>query len=195
MNSRDIDRALRGDAHCSRYFEGVYSYEEMVRRFACSDDDVKMYVFNTHPSLKPGEHWIAVVTRGRVAYYFDSFGRHPDVYAALANEFRLQCRRVYYNNTLLQNLSSTACGDYCVLFCLLSARGWSLQRFVNWLSSFDLSETRDHTLRRLLIEMYGDDFHSSYRQNRRGLVGVDKLHNVVGLRAIGERCDYDKKIK
>ena len=190
MNSEDIDVALRGDPASAHHFVGVFPYDEMVRNFTSSTGKTKMYVFNTHPSLKPGEHWIAVVVKGRTVYYFDSFGRHPAVYSRLAEKFRFECDNVFYNNTLFQNLSSTACGDYCLLFCLLSSRGWSLQRFVDWLDSFDSSETRDHTLRRIVTNEYGNNFHSSYRYKRRGLVGVDRLHNDIGLRALGKHCSY-----
>lgn len=190
MNSADIERALGGDDVAAQYFAGVFPYDRMVRNFSCSNDRTKMYVFNTHPSLKPGEHWIAVVTRGRTVYYFDSFGRHPGVYPALCKKLRLESDEVFYNSSLFQNLSSTACGDYCLLFCLLSSRGWSLLRFVNWLRSFESSETRDHALRQILIDRYGPYFHSSYRQNRRGLTGAHKLHNIIGLRASGKRCIF-----
>jgi len=192
MNSGDIQRALSGDVYTAPLFAGVYPYDAMVRAFTCSDDATKVYVFNTHPSRKPGEHWIALVVKGRIVYYFDSFGRHPDVYPALAKKIRRESVKVFYNSCLLQDLSSTACGDYCVIFCLLSSRGWSLQRVVNWMSSFDSSETRDHALRQILIDAYGPDFHSSYRQNRSGLVGGHKLHNVLALRAVGRKCVYDQ---
>ena len=192
MNSLDIRGALQADEAASRYFSGVYPYDLMVKHFACSDVDSKLYVFNTHASAKPGEHWIAVFTVGRVIYYFDSFGRHPAVYPLLCEKFKLESNSIHYNKHLFQNLSSTACGDYCLLFCLLLSRGWSMQRYVDWLYSLGSADTRDHKLRQLLIDTYGTDFFSSYRQNRRGLVGAHKLHNVVGLRAVGEQCDFEQ---
>ena len=191
MNSADIRHALSTDALTAPRFAGVFPFDKMVEQFSCGDEGVcKLYVFNTHASLQPGEHWIAVMTVGKVVYYFDSFGRHPGIYPRLADKFKLQARNVFYNRHLFQNLSSTACGDYCVLFALLTSRGWTMQRYIDWLFDLGTSESRDHVLRQILIDEYGVGFFSSYRQNRLGLTGKHNLHNVIGLRAVGEQCSY-----
>ena len=192
MNSADIARALTEDAFTSHLFAGVYPFDQMVDNFSCDPNTSKLYVFNTHESLKPGEHWIAVHTIGDIVNYFDSFGRHPGVHPRLADKFRREAELVNYNQHLFQNLSSTACGDYCILFCFFASRGWSMQRYVDWLFSLGDSERRDHILRQILIERYGKQFYSSYRQNRSGLSGAHNLHNIVGQRAIGQHCPYTR---
>ena len=67
-----------------------------------------------------------------------------------------------------------------------------MQRYVDWLFSLGDSERRDHILRQILIERYGKQFYSSYRQNRSGLSGAHNLHNIVGQRAIGQHCPYTR---
>ena len=191
MNGADVERALRDDAHASKIFRGVFSLDGMAKRLDVDENAAtSLYVFNTHNSSQPGEHWMAMVMRGRTAYYFDSFGRHPRLYPTLSAKLERACDRVYYSTRLFQDLSSTACGDYCLLFALLTSRGWSLQRFVNWLAMFNDSEERDHVLRLTVTLLYGTTFHSSYRQNRGGLTGLQKLHAVRALNILGRECSF-----
>ena len=174
MNTSDIRKALANDPKASLYFIDVFSYDQMVRNVTGEND--ALYVFNTKPSLLPGEHWMAMAVRDGEGFYFDSFGRHPAVYPALSRKLQTLFRTIHWNKVAFQNPSTTACGDYCILFGLLFSRGWTLQMFVNWLSSFTNSEIRDHTIRGIVIDKYGTAFHSSYRDGRRGLSGFQQLH-------------------
>lgn len=134
------------------------------------------YVFNTQPREKPGEHWMALAIRDRRAYYFDSFGRHPGAYPHLALKLRHLFAEIYWNRHPFQSLTTTACGDYCVLYGLLFARGFSLQRYADWLYSMGSPDIRDHSLRKILLDSYGSQALSSYRDGRQGLHGSQRLH-------------------
>ena len=118
-----------------------------------------MRVFNTHSSQKPGEHWIAVACRGDGnVSYFDSFGRHPcfypDVHAALLSRFSEE--RILWNDVTVQHPLTNTCGDYCVLFGAMWSRGWSLSRYTRQLVRIDGEHKRDHFVRELVIERFGE---------------------------------------
>ncbi len=123
MNTKDIDRFVRGDAACRGIFQGVFSIDTLP-------DTPHLLVCNTDPSNKPGKHWIAIfvdsVGRGE---YFDSFGREPfGVFADYMNE---HCTDWIYNTRQLQSIVSSFCGFYCCFYCMLRCRGFDLTRIVN----------------------------------------------------------------
>ena len=62
------------------------------------------------------------------------------------------------------------CGDYCVLFLLLFAHGWTLEDFVARMAEIEDPESRDHAVRSLVKELYGElvDYESGD--------GVDDVH-------------------
>ena len=145
--------------------------DEMINSLKQATESDGVFIFNTQPSTKSGEHWICVIINSRVVYYFDSFGRHPKYFPRVAEILTLQCRIIEWNSFLLQNTSTTVCGDYCILFALCYAIGWSLQNFIDWLYSLGDSERRDHTIRNVTISMFGHSSFSSYRQYPYALAG------------------------
>ena len=117
-------------------------------------------------------------------YYFDSYGRHPAIYSDIAKVLKENFHQIIWNNIKLQGITTTACGDYCVLFALLSARKWSFTRIIQRFHSIPYSEWRDHAVRRLIIRLYGHKALASIRKNRKGLTGIDKLHINKALRVV-----------
>ena len=57
MDSRQIDRAIRRHV---RRFDGIYSIDTLLRH-----DGPKLFVANTDPADRPGEHWIAISVNDR----------------------------------------------------------------------------------------------------------------------------------
>lgn len=189
MNARDLERALRGDRVASPLFEGVYPRDVAAnvirRRGASGSRGPRLYMFNTHRRGLPGEHWIAVAVREDGASYFDSYGRHPLHYPGVARALLTVAPVVEWNSRRLQGLTTTACGDYCLWFCLLTARGWSIDRFVARLDLFDNSEDRDHALRALTVRLLGEETLSYRRNDRDGLVGRHSLHVKDAVALVG----------
>ena len=190
MNAKDLERALYADAKASPLFEGVFPRDvaaSVIRRRGPSPRPraPRLYVFNTHRAGLPGEHWIAVAVRGDRAAYFDSYGRHPRHYPAVASALLAVAPVVEWNSRWLQGLTTTACGDYCLWFCLLAARGWSLRRFVARLDRFDSSEDRDHALRALTVRLLGEETLSYRRNNRPRLIELHDLHVKDAVALVG----------
>ena len=116
------------------------------------------FVFKTHVSNQPGEHWLSVSASTQLISYLDSYGQHlstyGDVYATLRKESNCSGRRLEWNRIMLQGPLSTVCGDYCVLFCIAKAKGWTMKEIVTVLTSQQDPHTRDHTVRLNLKRKY-----------------------------------------
>jgi hypothetical protein len=186
MDTRDIDKILRADVKAKHFFKGVFARDELImflKSSAFYKSPRLALVFNTQKSSLPGEHWIALVKDGSTGYFFDSYGQHPNAYQDVCKVLIHQFERVVWNNNQLQGLTSTVCGDYCVLFILLYARGWTFEKFINRLLMSSNCETRDHSVRATLVHLYGTNAWSSIRNKRQGLTGRHKLHveNAIEL--------------
>ena len=188
MNTGDIERMLRADGRTASIFKGVHSMDSIARQRFRADDEA-VYVFNSKPRASPGEHWMALGTRDGCAYYFDSFGRHPAVYAPLARRLAQTFPVVYWNRHAFQSLTTTACGDYCLAFAFAFARRRTLQQFVDWLDGLAATpDARDHLLRAATVAEFGERALSSYRSFRPGLRGRQRLHVARMSRLFGDDC-------
>ena len=198
MNSDDIRRILSNDEACAPHFEGVFARDEFIERLLSLsfnvDNRLLLYVFNTHASSQPGEHWIAVASRGRRASSFDSCGLHParlpDVARALAYRHDI----VHWNATPLQNITTTACADYCIIFALTTARRWSFDRLLNAFPSTS-SLQRDHIVRNTIVSLYGTSALSTIRASDPDLSGTHNLHindvvNLTETLGLYDRSDF-----
>ncbi len=69
------------------------------------------FIINTAKSTEPGEHWVLIwQPANTICEYFDSYGLAPfksEILNFLPRKFK-------YNNTRLQSLMSSCCGQYCL---------------------------------------------------------------------------------
>jgi hypothetical protein len=192
MDTSDIRGILREDAYAGLLFSGVFArdaFVEFARRRPPGDYAV---VFNTHDSGRSGEHWIAYVRRNGEGWYFDSYGRPPDAYPDVteALTYDRSVDVVLWNGERLQGLSTTACGDYCVLFILLCCRGWTFERILSRLARVPDSERRDHAVRATLLRLYGPGVIATLREGDTNYVGRDRLHVASVLELTGLRFPF-----
>ena len=120
MNTIELDRLI--SRHVKR-FDGVFSSDRLPT-------NPKMLVSNTHPSDKPGEHWVVIYVSddGNHGEFFDSFGRPPDdVFDRYMNK---HCRNWTYNRNQLQSIASNFCSYYCACYCIFRSRNVDMTRFV-----------------------------------------------------------------
>lgn len=110
------------------------------------------FAVNTDPSHRPGKHWVLFISSwtasaGLELEYFDSYGMQLELYrelhlSCLRNSYLSLIKR--YNTVMLQDLTTTACGYYCVFFAYLRANGRSFAYAVRFLVSLSTSSvTRD----------------------------------------------------
>jgi Adenovirus endoprotease len=99
------------------------------------------FVANTDPHDQPGTHWVAVYVSHGEAEYFDPFGLPPlnvEMYEFLENN----AINTKYSITPIQNVTSTKCGAFCVLFLYLKFHDVPTSKIFHLFSS----ETKDNDL-------------------------------------------------
>ena len=108
--------------------DGTRTLHTSVDDKALSGNAHYAFILNTHPHDQPGEHWLAFVynTHTRILEYFDSFGMalpmYVDIYTALDKcNLTILCRPVN-GAGMLQSVTSTICGHYCVVFLCWRAK-------------------------------------------------------------------------
>ena len=95
-------------------------------------------IVNLNDLGQAGSHWVAFWRSGDKSYYFDSFGAPPpeDVIKVL------RPNTIVYNTAPIQDITSNACGWYCVDF-LKAMSGFSKKpskkpgNYYDFLYSFD----------------------------------------------------------
>jgi hypothetical protein len=76
-------------------------------------------IINTDPSNMPGEHWVCVcINKSGKGEYFDSFGL-PPYKKEIFDFLQKKCVKGWrYNRITLQSMTSSTCGNYCVLYII-----------------------------------------------------------------------------
>lgn len=130
MNNRQIGTVLLKDLRSRRVFRGVYPRNKLP--YFVNTRQPCAFVINTDNSDGPGEHWVAVWFDGRgKAEYFDSFGLPPSFYPDIEKFILRHSYHYRYNQRLIQDLTSSACGYYVLYFILRKSRGISLSRLLS----------------------------------------------------------------
>ena len=138
MNTDEIYSVLSGDTTAKRIFGGVMAADEFAsvyagfRRLAQGYEE-RLFVVNADTSDGPGSHWVVVHRRLGVTRFFDSYGLPSPNFTTIHPTIREDTP--ISSGASLQAYGSDVCGDYCVLYALCVARGWSSQDFTTfWLS-------------------------------------------------------------
>lgn len=170
MNSYQLQMILRSDPYSRHSFVGVKPRDHFI-----SEDlhNSSSYIINTDKSTQAGTHWLAIwITAEGDIEYFDSYGL-PPLHLDIHNKISSFTTAVRYNDCPLQGLTTTVCGQYCLLFLLMRARGCSFDSVVQSFKPNLPSEIRDHLLGEFVDTMFGsvmklydhnyskDNFHTS----------------------------------
>ncbi len=115
-------------------FLGAFPYDRIPPK---PKSDTFSLVVNTESSKEPGEHWLVLLYKKPYFYFIDSYGR--SLYdGTFSSQFTKTIKtyigvtRYISNNYWLQQLTSNACGDYCVYFIMEMSKN----RFEKVLSVF-----------------------------------------------------------
>lgn len=141
---------MKKDKHVAPLFEGVYAADTLPRRL---HKRPALIICNTDPITLPGQHWVAFhVSRNGHGEYWDSYGGKPFVKQHRTFLDRV-CKNWTYNTTSLQAIDSDVCGEYCVLYLVHRAHGFSLRPFVKKYFSTNPAKN-DQVARTLFKRMY-----------------------------------------
>ena len=125
MNTSQITTILKHAVAPPYKFLGVFARDKIprVRTYPYC------YVSNTRDSDHEGEHWVAFILHSPSSVeFFDSFALKPSAYG-------FNIRASILNHKTLQALSSSVCGEYCILYLYYRSHGVSLTRFLSKFSS------------------------------------------------------------
>ena len=102
LKTNQIENALKNYPD----FRGVFAVDQLPKF-----PKKGLYIANTHPSNKVGEHWVLYFIPQAGCYeFFDTFGRKP--------KERWQGKWLY-NTRIIQSPLSTACGYHVLAFAYL----------------------------------------------------------------------------
>lgn len=108
-------------------------------------------IFNTHPSYRPGGHWICCygcLRTGRICYY-DSYGFLPEekiiaFMKKVASQYKHWFKRdmkLLYNDYQNQH-KNVECGTFCILFLSEMAEHGDMSRAVRSIKDDDVARSR-----------------------------------------------------
>lgn len=139
MDEHEIRRIMRSHPLLRSSFEDVLSIDEVRHPSKIPAS----FIYNTDPSHKPGTHWVAVYcTQNGQHWYFDSFAQPP------LSEFSKVYRDIRHWLVPVQSLFSNVCGQYCIYFLYLCARGLSWDQVNN-----EMARISDQEVRKLISYM------------------------------------------
>lgn len=156
MDTRQIFSYLIGD-HCTRdIFLGVFAVDELPQWKIKKDQ--WCLVVNCCPKYFTGEHWMAIFFNNDHLEFFDSFGLSPKQYSDKLEYFiQIQCpwkERFQRNKFKLQLLSSSACGQYCILYLFKRARNMDKQEGMELIIKEFLEMNRDSFIIHVVSNWY-----------------------------------------
>jgi len=151
MDGLTLDTLMKKENHVAPFFEGVFAADTLPRSL---HKRPALLIANTDPITKPGQHWVAFyIGKNGEGEFWDSYGMPPIVPNHKKFLNRL-CKKWTYNHTSLQSLDSEVCGEYCVLYLVHRAHGYSLHTFRKKLFCSD-TEKNDQVVRQHFKRMFG----------------------------------------
>lgn len=141
MNTQQLFEVLKHDPFTSKYNYNVLPLNHFLEN---SFSRLSMLIINYDTCDNPGSHWVAVfIDKDRNIEYFDSYGILP-MYSSIMNKLTSISanKSPTFNLTCFQG-NSTACGQYCLLYLLLKARGFTLKRIQNIFHMTKVAKERD----------------------------------------------------
>lgn len=96
-------------------FKGVYPSDSFPK--VNKNSKYFSVIFNLSPHDKPGSHFVALVKKNNIFYYFDSFGE-PCTTSYLKKSIAKYTTQILYNSKKLQQERSIFCSFFCLAFIL-----------------------------------------------------------------------------
>ena len=135
MDNTQLDTLANQDPYLKKVHRGSFPCDLLPRH----PKKTQAYLVNTDPAGQPGQHWIALWTQN-VCEVMDSYGLPLEWYRTtqpIIDWITTHWKHWVHNGTTLQGLHSYACGQYCLVYLKMKARGGSLQDFLALFSEHD----------------------------------------------------------
>jgi hypothetical protein len=176
---------------------------------SCSSSTISnscCFAVNTDPSHRPGKHWVLFIgcrtssANANESFhleYFDSYGMpmelYRDLYDSCLHKGLLPLIK-QYNTVMLQDVKTSVCGHYCVLFANLRATGRSFAAAVRNLSSCAASTLdRDNFVVRRVYAMADRTNSSTSSSSSSNSLRLSLFHSGIRLRQCCCNCTSSSK--
>ena len=114
-------------------FLGVFAVDEL---HGITKDCEGVFIFNTDPSYKTGQHWIAVCVSKNHVFYFDPLAAFEHATNEIQTFFKRFDKHLIFNNLRIQSYDSSKCGIHCLVFCFIMSIKPTLRTYTKYLKSF-----------------------------------------------------------
>ena len=132
MNTDEIEKVICQDPSAEAIFGGVYARDQLPKSIKYP----AAMVWNTDPANQPGEHWVATYfNEDGMGEYFDSYGLEPPT--CFKRYMEKHSRQWIWNQVLLQDIWTSACGHFCVVYVIYRSRGIPMEVITEQLNSIE----------------------------------------------------------
>jgi hypothetical protein len=148
MDDLQLQRIVDHDERTRSHFIGVLPANRQPSQMR---PRASMIVNCCNASL-PGRHWLALYrcTSGGLEV-FDSFGMNPHFYNIVGK--LPEASVITYSTRQIQPIQSNHCGLYCLYYCYMKARDYTLEDIIACFSR-DL-EDNDDSVVKVVTQLYG----------------------------------------
>jgi hypothetical protein len=132
LSSLDIDNILSKHRATAYIYNGVFASDEL--RAPISTVEPYCLISNIDERWQPGSHWIAIYVTETQIEYFDPYGLYPfipNIAKFLKNESKRRGVPIRTNSTKIQGMRSSACGHFCMTYCISRACDNSISHYLN----------------------------------------------------------------
>lgn len=135
MNTKQLYLALLRNDVTSLQFDGIYA-KDMLTEITSRP---KLIICNTHPSHKPGEHWLLFYfNEDDSVDFYDSLGKPLQSYGEKILQFAKTFAESFIESKdRTQPLNSSLCGHYCLYYAYYKCKGYSMDDILSRMESPD----------------------------------------------------------
>ena len=132
LYTNDIRDILMHDKRTKSSFRGVYAKDQLPAQAPTSS----LFVCNTDPSTRGGEHWVVIYIDGeRRGEFFNSIGDAQPMEELFESFIRRNSITWTRNSKAVQHLMSDTCGYHCIFFAINRCVGYSMSSIINMYTS------------------------------------------------------------
>lgn len=158
MNTEQLMDVLKHDTYTSKFNCEVLSLNHFLESSIAISS---LIIINYDSCDEPGSHWVAIfINKKQEIEFFDSYGMLP-IYSSIRTKLNntFGKTRPTFNLIRFQG-NSTVCGQYCLLYLLLKARGFTLKDIQNTFYETKSFAERDVVANQFINKRFGKLFTS-----------------------------------
>ena len=158
MNTDQLLNVLNHDPYTSKFNCEVLPLNHFLESSILKPS---LIIINYDSCEESGSHWVALfIDTKKGIEFFDSYGMlpiYPSIMEKLNSSFSDE--KTTFNLFRFQG-NSTVCGQYCLIYLLLKARGFTLHDIQNIFYKAETFEVRDFVANHFINKRFGKQFSS-----------------------------------